>query len=154
MRAILFCCGVALLLTLVAVAQADEVDDLKSAQDSEIDALHARDVDAYLATLHPEEVSLFATEAFPVDYKGKSDQRRRAVENFFANIEFLRITSINKKYRVVDSTGLVWGHVKIEMKPKDGPMQIRFYRGLWIYVKSGKEWLRVARHVSTIPQGN
>lgn len=148
-----FCC-VAFLLVPGAVAQADDVDDLKAAQESEIAALHERDVHAYLATLHPDEVSMFAWEAFPVDYKGKREERRRAVENFFANIEFLRITSINKGYRVIDTTGLVWGHVKIEMKPKDGPLQIRYFRGLWVYVKSQDGWLRVARHVSAIPQGN
>jgi ketosteroid isomerase-like protein len=147
-------CCVAVLLIPAAVAQADEVDDLKAAQESEITALHERDVDAYLATLHPEEVSMFVWEAFPVDYKGKGEERRRAVENFFANIEFLKITSINKDYRVIDTTGLVWGHVKVEMKPKDGPLQIRFYRGLCVYVKSPDGWLRAARHVSTIPQGN
>ena len=144
----------ALLLLLVSAGWADDIDEIKAVEHSTIEALQARDVDAYLATYHPEEVSMFAWEAFPVDYKGKSEERRRVVENFFSNVEFLRITPINKQYRVIDTTGLVWGHVKVELKLKDGPLQIRYYRGLWVYVKSGGEWLRLARHVSAIPQGN
>jgi ketosteroid isomerase-like protein len=145
---------VALSLSWVPILQGSEVDRLEATNEAEVAALHARDVEAYLATLHPEEVSMFATEAFPVDYKGQPEKRRRAVEGFFANLEQLRITSINKHYRVVDTTGLVWGHVKIETKLKDGPLQIRYYRGMWVYTKSGDDWLRVARHVSAIPQGN
>lgn len=144
----------AMLLLLISAVRADDIADLKAANEAEVNALHARDVDAYLASLHPEEVSYFATEAFPVDYKGESEKRRRAVENFFANVEQLRITSINKQYRVIDTTGLVWGHVKVEIKPKDGSLQIRYYRGMWVYVKSGGKWLRLSRHVSAIPQGN
>jgi ketosteroid isomerase-like protein len=134
--------------------QNDEADALRATQELEIQALHARDVDAYLDSLHPEEVSMFVWDAFPIDYKGRSDERRRAVESFFANVEHLRITSFDKHYRVVGDTGLVWGYAKLEMKPRDGPLEIRNVRGLWVYVRVDGEWLRIARHVSPIPEGN
>ena len=112
----------AIAVLIVPGARAGDVDDLKAAFEAHIEAVNKQDVSALAANIHDEFVVYLPNAVFPADWKGKSEaDRRQAWENFFANTERLTVTLINPQYRVVGTTGIVWGHGTSVAKPKDGP---------------------------------
>ena len=69
-----------------------------------------------MAAVH-EQVVLFWLSPFPTDGKEAYQQTLRA---FFDNLESASVTPINPQVRVIDSTGLAWGHAQFAVKPKGG----------------------------------
>ena len=135
----------AIAVLIVPAARAGDVDDLKAASEAFIEALNKQDVSALLASRHDEFVIYVEDAVFPADSKGRSEaDRRQGWEDFFANRERFSVTLINPQYRVVGSTGIVWGHGRVVEKPKDGPQQARTLRFLGTWVKSGGKWLQAA----------
>ena len=74
--------------------------------------------------------------------------------NRFGNLQLFNLTLINPTYRVIGSTGIVVGHSRGVIKPKDGPQETRYRRVTFIFTKSGGKWLRTSWHVSPIPSGS
>ncbi len=145
----------AIALLIVPAARAGDVEDLKAASEAYIEVLNKQDVSALLASRHDELVRYGSDAVFPADSKGRSKaDRRQGWEDFFADRERLSITLINPQYRVVGTTGIVWGHGTSVAKPKDGPQETRTARFLVTWVKSGGKWLRLAVHRSAVPSGN
>ncbi len=145
----------AIAMLIVPAARAADVDDLKAAEEAFVEALNKQDVSALLASAHDEFVSYGANAVFPNDRKGRSKaDRRRGAENFLANRERFTLTLINPQYRVVGTTGIVWGHARSVVKLKDGPQETRTRRFLSAWVKSGGKWVRLAAHSSAVPSGN
>ena len=87
---------------------------------------------------------------FPID--GKATLRQLAEANF-ANSESVSFTPINPQCRVIGSTGIVWGHTALSVKPKDGPLTTTFARFTFVFVKTEGKWLEAAVHVSQLPSG-
>ena len=142
-------------MLIVPAARAADVDDLKAAHEAFVEALNKQDISALLASVHDDYVSYVANAVFPNDRKGRSEaDRRQGRENFFANRERFTLTLINPQYRVVGTTGIVWGHHRSVRKLKDGPQEARTRRFLSTWVKSGGTWVRLARHASDVPSGN
>ena len=152
-RAVLTLAAIAVLI--VPAARAGDVDDLKAAQEALIEADNKRDISAILASGHDEFVVYGPNAVFPDDSKGRSKaDRQQSLGNFFADRERFSLTLINPQYRVVGTTGIVWGHAGIVEKLKDGPPETRTLRFLITWVKSGDKWLQLARHASAVPSGN
>ena len=145
----------AIAVLIVPAARAGDVDDLKAASEAFIEALNKQDVSALLASRHDEFVIYVEDAVFPADSKGRSEaDRRQGWEDFFANRERFSVTLINPQYRVVGTTGIVWGHARIVLKLKDGPRETRTRRFLNTWVKSGGKWVQLASHRSAVPSGN
>jgi ketosteroid isomerase-like protein len=89
----------------------------------------------------------------PFALEGKTTLRQ-AVETNFANAESVTFSPINPQCRVVGSTGIVWGHTALTIKPKDGPLNTTFARFTFIFAKTETQWREVAVHVSQLPSGN
>ena len=78
----------------------------------------------------------------------------QGLQSFFANTERFTITWLDAQYRVIGNTGIVWGHVSGERKPKDRPAETWTARATMIYAKLEGGWFRVCSHASGIPSGN
>ncbi len=142
--------AVVTVLCLPLPVHGDDVGDLKAAFEQTINALNAGDLEAYLAMVHDQQV-FFGPDA-PFAQDGKT-AARQGLQTLLANHESIVRTPINPQFRVIGTTGLVWGHVAVNFKPKDGPLHTQFTRLLWTYVKVEGKWLLVASHISRIPTG-
>jgi ketosteroid isomerase-like protein len=78
----------------------------------------------------------------PFALEGKATLRQAAETNF-ANADSVTFSPINPQCRVIGSTGIVWGHTALTIKPKDGPLNTTFARFTFIFAKttlSGARW--------------
>ncbi|MGE0825276.1 MAG: nuclear transport factor 2 family protein [Candidatus Binatia bacterium] len=128
-----------------------ELDELKAVVAQVIEAVNSRNLEAFSETLH-DDVAFFLPRA-PFALDGKAAVRE-GYRSLFANCEELMTRLINPQYRVVGTAGIVWGHLAVSIKPKDGPLTSSFLRFTWSFVKSNEKWRRVAVHLSSIPSGN
>ncbi len=155
MRPVVLTLAAIALLIVPTTARAADVDDLKAAEEAYVAAFNKQDVSAILASQHDEFVSYGPNAVFPNDRKGRSKaDLQQGLENFLAIRERFTITPINPQYRVVGTTGLVWGHERIVRKLKDGPQGTIRVRYIRTWVNSGGKWLRLASHLSAVPSGN
>jgi ketosteroid isomerase-like protein len=133
------------------VVRGDDVEDLKATFEQTITALNAGDLNAYLAIVHDQEIRFGPDSPFAGEGKATA---RQGLQTLLANHESITRTPINPQFRVIGTTGLAWGHVAVNFKPKDGPLHTTFTCYLWTYVKVEGKWLLVASHISGIPTGN
>jgi uncharacterized protein (TIGR02246 family) len=133
------------------VVRGADVDDLKAAFEQGTKALNALDVDGFMALAHDQGVTFGAASPFPTD--GKAAQRQ-ALQGIVSSRESQTFTPINPQFRVIGTTGIVWGHGSIAIKPKGGPLDTNYVRYTIVYAKTDGKWLRVATHLSWMPAGN
>ena len=127
-----------------------DIDDLKATFEQIVGAISRRDAAAYSSFWHEQIVAFPPFSPFAVD--GKATLRPLAEANF-ANAESVTFSPINPQCRVIGSTGIVWGHTALSVKPKDGPLSTTFARFMFILAKTEGQWREVAVHVSQIPSG-
>ena len=131
-----------------APAYGDEVDTLRASFEREIGAFNARDLDTLMSNQHDHVIAL--NPASPASVDGKA-ARRQGYQARFAAPESVTVTPKNPQFRVIDSTGLVWGEYTITTTPKDKPPTTIVVRFTRTYVKSGGQWLLVLYHVAPLP---
>ncbi len=125
-----------------------DLDDLKATAEQANKAQGALDLNSWSALWHDQVVDFPPFPPFMVEGKAAV---RRMFEALWANTESLTVRQINPQYRVIGSTGLVWGQYVTEFKPKDAPLQRTTGRFTATYVKTDGKWLMVSRHVSLLP---
>ncbi len=128
-----------------------DIDDLQATFEQIVGAINHRDANAYSSHWHEQIVAFPPFSPFPID--GKAALRQLAEANF-ANAESVSFVPINPQCRVIGSTGIVWGHTALSIKPKDGPLTTTFARFTFVFVKAEGKWLEAAVHVSQLPSGN
>jgi ketosteroid isomerase-like protein len=128
-----------------------DIDDLKATFEQVVSAICRRDAGAYSALWHEQIVAFPPFSPFALEGKATL---RQAAETNFANTESVTFSPINPQCRVIGSTGMVWGHTALTIKPKDGPLNTTFARFTFIFVKTDTQWREVAVHVSQLPSGN
>lgn len=140
------------LLSLPSLARSDDLSDdladLTAAFENGITAVNARDLETLLAGQHEQVIFLNPASPAPVDGK---PARKQGYQQLFEATESFTVTPQEPSYRVIGSTGMVWGTYQIERTPKGGQpttSQVRFSR---IYVKSNAQWLLAAYHLSAAP---
>ena len=126
-----------------------DLDELKAAHEATIKAINARDAQGWAAGFYDREIRFSAEDPFPAE----SDKGSlvAAAQNVLATRESWTVVPVNLQYRVIGTTGIVWGYHRDVVKPKDGPMQSHVIRVLFVYVKSDGKWLRAAAHLSALP---
>lgn len=132
-------------------ARGDDVADLKTAFEQLVKALNSRDLNTLSALWHEHITTFQPTSPFPLD--GPAMQRR-VFQSLFENAESITVIPINPQFRVVNHTGMVWGHFTLIIKPKDGPVQTSFLRSTFIWTKADGKWVELAVHHSRIPAGD
>ena len=146
-------------LALIVVPQfvlGSDLDDLKAAYNQTIKAWNSQDAEILASLSYPgfieiERDSPFAFE-FPIE--NADIAILDVLHNWFSTLEFLKVTSINCKFRVIGDTGIMWGYYSAEIKPKDGPVHTEYARETQTWVKSKGKWLLLIKHISPIPSGN
>ena len=128
-----------------------DIDDLAGTFEQVVAAINRRDAGAYSSFWHEQIVAFPPFSPFAVE--GKSTLVPLAEANF-ANAESLSLTPINPQCRVIGSTGIVWGHMSLAVKPKDGPLSATFARFTLIFAKTDGKWQEVAIHASQLPSGS
>ena len=128
-----------------------DIDDLAGTFEQVVAAINRRDAGAYSSFWHDQIVAFPPFSPFAVE--GKSTLVPLAEANF-ANAESLSLTPINPQCRVIGSTGIVWGHMSLAVKPKDGPLSATFARFTFIFAKTDGKWQEVAIHASQLPSGS
>ena len=128
-----------------------DIDDLAATFGQVVAAINRRDLNAVSNVWHDQIVAFGPFAPFPVD--GKAAMRQGAEANL-ANVESLTATPINPQCRVIGNTGIVWGHLSIALKPKDGPIRAVFERFTFTFAKVEGKWQEVAVHASQIPSSN
>src|SRR5262245_59971340 len=105
-----------------------DIDDLKASFEQLTQAYNSVNLDAFSAGMD-DEVTIF-TPRSPFSVDG-----RAAVKQFYqvlsANAESITTRRINPQFRVIGTTGLVWGYTAFAVKPKGGPMMNIFVRQTW-----------------------
>lgn len=143
-------CLVVLGFLLSTPALAADVDDLKATYEKAVKAYNSRD-DAWFATFDDKAVSFHPTAPFAIDGDAHNKQ---AIKSFWGTMDSSVFSPVNTKFRVIGSTGLVWGHYAFANKPKDGGMRTSYGRFTTVCTKSGGKWIFVSSHYSPIPSGN
>ena len=127
-----------------------DIDELAATFEQMVAAINRRDASAYSSFWHEQIVAFPPFSPFAVD--GKATLRQVAEANF-AQAESVTFTPINPQCRVVGTTGIVWGHLSLALKPKDGPLRAMFNRFTFVFAKADGKWQEVAVHVSALPSG-
>ena len=128
-----------------------DIDELAATFEQVVAAINRRDAAAYSSFWHEQIVAFPPFSPFAVE--GKATLRQLAEANF-ANAESVTFTPINPQCRVIGNTAIVWGHLSLALKPKDGPLRAMFNRFTFIFAKTDGQWREVAVHVSQLPSGN
>jgi ketosteroid isomerase-like protein len=128
-----------------------DIDDLAATFTQVVAAINRRDANAYSGFWHEQIVAFPPLSPFAVE--GKATLRQMAEANF-ANAESFTLTPINPQCRVIGNTGIVWGHMSVALKPKDGPMRALFNRFTFVFAKVEGKWQEVAVHGSALPSGS
>jgi ketosteroid isomerase-like protein len=127
-----------------------DIEELAATFEQMVAAINRRDASAYSSFWHEQIVAFPPFSPFPVD--GKATLRQVAEANF-AQAESVTFTPISPQCRVVGTTGIVWGHMSLALKPKDGPLRAMFNRFTFVFTKAEGKWQEVAVHVSALPSG-
>jgi ketosteroid isomerase-like protein len=128
-----------------------DIDDLAATFEQVVAAINRRDATAYSSFWHDQMVVFPPFSPFAVD--GKATLRQLAEANF-AQVERSTFTPSNPQCRVIGNTGIVWGHMSLALKPKDGPLRATFNRFTFIFAKVDGKWQEVAVHASQLPSGS
>ena len=130
-----------------------DIDDLKATFEQIVGVINRRDPNAYASYFHEQMVAFPPFFPFAVDCKAAARQFAEAnLAN--PNTESTSFTPLNPQYRVIGSTGIVWGHTALSLKPKDGPLSTSFIRFTFVLVKTEGKWLEACVHFSQLPTGN
>lgn len=127
-----------------------DLADLQATFTQAVAAFNAYDLETW-ATFNHDQV-VFFSPASPFAADGKTSVLQ-AMQLLLANSESLAWKIINPQFRVIDHTGVTWGHYAFSVKPKDGPLRTEFARFLLSWAKVDGKWVIVAEHNSRIPSG-
>ena len=133
---------VSLLLTVFCLSssvQADEdMDALKSAFTTQIEALNNRELDAAVSTVHDHVVLYGIFSPFPV--QGRADFQK-AVQAYFGQYEEAELSPVTPQFRIVGTTALAWGHYQLAATPQGGKMTYAHGRYIFTYTKLDGQWV-------------
>jgi ketosteroid isomerase-like protein len=144
-----------LVLAVAAGAQfasADDLADLRAADQAMVKAHNDLDGVALAALRHPQSVSFISEQPDAIDRSRSTAQElvdRQA--RSFAGLERITITPRAMQYRLVGDIGIAWGFQRYESKPKGGTLTVREERVLRVWSKTDGRWLLVTSHFSTLP---
>ncbi len=131
-----------LLLTVFCLSSSvladEDMDALKSAFTTQIEALNNRELDAAVATVHDDIVLYGIFSPFPV--QGKADFQK-AVQAYFGQYEEAELSPVTPQFRIVGTTALAWGHYQLAATPQGGKMTYAHGRYIFTYTKLDGKWV-------------
>lgn len=144
-----------LLFALASPAFAGDVDDLKAAFAKVTSALENKDLDQLVGAMHPEAVIYGPGHLFPIDRSEIESHRwRQMFDDMFATIISAGYTKKNVKYRVIGTTGFVWGDTRMAVDTRTGENSTdKDSRLTVVFVRQEGRWLIAQWHESDMPVG-
>ena len=116
----------------------EDMDALKSAFTTQIEALNNRELDAAVATVHDDVVLYGIFSPFPV--QGRADFQK-AVQAYFGQYEEAELSPVTPQFRIVGTTALAWGHYQLAATPQGGKMTYAHGRYIFTYTKLDGKWV-------------
>ncbi len=116
----------------------EDMDALKSAFTTQIDALNNRELDTAVATVHDDIVLYGIFSPFPV--QGRADFQK-AVQAYFGQYEEAELSPVTPQFRIVGTTALAWGHYQLAATPQGGKMTYAHGRYIFTYTKIDGKWV-------------
>ena len=138
------------LLLIPQLTFSSDLDEFKAAVEKHYQAYNSMDVDTIVEMEYPWTLMIESNVPFPQVYP-TAEASREALQNWFSTLESLNFFSIDRQYKVVGNTGIVWGFGGSRMKRKDGSVDIRYGRETHTWVKSGGKWRVLTTHLSKFP---
>ncbi len=136
----------AIALLIFPFARAADVDDLRAAVLKELKAFGGRDCKTVIGLRTDPTVAYLSNNPEPVE-SGKAESLKRCANGTFANwAEWPEATAVytpNYQYRVMGTTGLVYGRLKAVLTPKTAHPTFETRR-METWVKSDGQWQRAA----------
>ena len=132
---------------------ADDLADLRTANEGMVRAHNQLDPAALLSLRHPDSVTFLVAGNSAVDRSVSSaaEELERSKRNV-ASLERLTITPLETSYRVIGNTGIAWGLHRIEKKRKGAALEQEDSRFMRIFAEVDGRWLLVASHFSALPE--
>ena len=116
----------------------EDLDALKSAFTTQIEALNNRELAAAVATVHDDVVLYGIFSPFPV--QGRADFQK-AVQAYFGQYEEAELSPVTPQFRIVGTTALAWGHYQLAAIPQGGKMTYAHGRYIFTYTKIDGKWV-------------
>ncbi len=150
------CMRMAILLMAIAASAprtaADDLADVKVANEVVVRAHNELDADLYFTVLHPEYVGFGKSSLAATDLaRMTTNEAHTRLERAFASYESFQMTPIESNFRIVDGTAVVWGMQRVASKKVGEPPVVGMVRLLRIFVKTEGKWLMLAGHTSLKP---
>ena len=131
---------------------ANDAESLRATHEARLKAIETGNANFLVSAQHPEGVNFEGHNPFPSDESERSDdERRRGWEAGFDRAERRSFHQINPGYRVIGNTGIVWGHVRITVDPKDRPQRPSIADSRTFTSGRAVKWKLVLYHSSAIP---
>ena len=136
----------AIAFLIFPTARAGDVDDLRAAVLKELRAFGGRDCKTVIGLRTDPTVSSLPNNPEPVESR-KAESLKRCADGTFANWatlpESTAVYTPNYQYRVMGTTGLVYGRLKAVLTPKTAHPTFETRR-METWVKSDGQWQRAA----------
>jgi len=140
----------ALLVIISQPAKADDLADLKAANEKYFNAWNTADVETFSNFWIDGGVWFSDSRAFPLTVT--KSQARKAYWVKWFETHSIRFTWYNPQFLVAGTTGLVWGHMTQTVINKEKGMGKETYLKISLtYVKSADGWKVALFHSSPIP---
>lgn len=88
---------------------------------------------------------------FPRPPAASADSYQRGLQSYFNIMDDVSYESNSTNYKVVGSTGMVWGYYAQTTKQKSGPSRTVYGRQSLTFVKQGGKWRLLLYHRSAFP---
>jgi uncharacterized protein (TIGR02246 family) len=122
-------------------ALAGDVEDLQATFEQAVKALNSRNLEGFLATVHPQGLSFYSCG--PTSGKQGREACEQDWQQFFSKTGSANFKTDDFKFRVIGNTGLVWGKYTVSVQPKSGPPKSYAGRFSLVYTKTEGKWMIV-----------
>ena len=126
-----------------------EIEELKAAFELTVILYNSGDIDEYFANIHDNVVYCVPYGKSPVEGKPAV---RNMYDNMLSELDSAHWESINPKFIVIGTTGIVWGTFKHTTKSKDQSIGIFSGQDTEIFTKTKGKWLKIFEHISHFPE--
>lgn len=140
------------ILSIPTIVRASDLEDLKATFEKAVEALNSRNLDGFIATIHPQALSFYSCG--PTSGKEGRDVCEQDWQKFFSYSGPAAFKSDTFEYRVIGNTGIVWGKYGLSVKGKDGKEKSYSGRFSLIYAKTDGKWMVVWQENSPTPAGS
>lgn len=156
MKLIFFILAIFTLLVSPQLASGSDTDDLKAANEKLLRAYKSLDAETAASLIYPGSVSYGYKTVFQSAAPMENNKSGiiQGMKRDFSRLEYFLVVPYNAQYRVIENTGIVWGHTTTYIKPKGQPLITEHARQTTTWIKKDDRWYVIMNHRSAIPPGN